>query len=71
MFASNAHPTCASTASLSLALRAMAALVLTLAVFLAVQWVRYAGVMRHDLGDLLPDGISPRQAGVLLALRCT
>lgn len=62
------HPLRLAWLTGEVALRAMAALVLTLAVFLAFQWVRYAGVMRHDLGDLLPKGISPRQAGVLLAL---
>ncbi len=50
------------------ALRAIVALLLTLSLFLVFQWFRYAGGMRHDLGDLMPSGMSPRQAGFVLAV---
>lgn len=51
-----------------IAVRALVALLITFALFLVFLWVRYAGGMRHDLGDLLPKGMSPRQAGIVLAV---
>lgn len=62
------HPLRLAWAGGEAAMRAMAALLITLLLFLVIQWVRYSGGMRHDLGDLLPRGTSPRQAGVVLAV---